>query len=310
MKNQMCSKNPIGIIGLGRMGMPLCENLKDSGYTVIGYDLLEANREQVSTMGMTAAASLADICSLLPTPRLIIVMVPAGEATGGVIKDLLLLLEAGDTVIDAGNSHYQDSIDRALLLEQSGIGFLDMGTSGGVSGARHGACLTIGGRRELFAQLESLFRDIAHPGGYLYVGPSGWGHLVKTIHNGIEYGFLQAIAEGLHTIKAAAEKQKVEVDLAALCSTWGNGSIIASRLLDDTVEALHYLEDHPVSGRIGGGETGQWALNIAREHGTDTPVLAASLEKREQSRQHPDFSGEIIAAVRNVFGGHGVKGEG
>ena len=304
MKSHICSKNPIGVIGLGRMGMPLCENLKDSGYTVIGYDLLVANREQFSLLGMTAAASLADFYSLLPPSRQIIVMVPAGEATGRVINDLLPLLEVGDSIIDAGNSHYQDSIDRALLLERRGIGFLDMGTSGGVSGARHGACLTIGGKRELFEQMEPLFRDVAQPDGYLYVGPSGWGHLVKTIHNGIEYGFLQAIAEGLHTIKAVSEKEKVEVDLAPLCRVWGNGSIIASRLLSDTVEALRYLEDHPVSGRIGGGETGQWALNIAQEYGTDAPVLAAALAKREQSRQRPDFSGEIIAAVRNVFGGH------
>jgi 6-phosphogluconate dehydrogenase len=302
----MSNKYQVGVIGLGRMGLPLCENLQEKGYPVCGFDLLEPNRAHCCSLGMTATASLADLCALLPSPRRIILMVTAGEPTGAVITALMEHLAVGDIIIDAGNSHYLDSINRAALLDRHGIGFLDVGTSGGTSGARHGACLTIGGKRELFEQLGPLFRDIACPGGCLYVGPSGWGHLVKTIHNGIEYGFLQAIAEGLHTISKVAEQQGDEIDLAALCRVWGNGSIIASRLIGDTVQALEYLRNHQVSGQIGGGETGRWAEQIARDHGVAAPALTAALAQRERSRQHPDFSGEIIAAIRNVFGQHEV----
>lgn len=300
----MSESHKIGIVGLGRMGLPLCENIRDKGHAVIGYDMLESNRQRLLPLGMLSAASLDELCSLLPRPRHIVVMVPAGDAVDDVLHQIFPLLESGDVIVDAGNSNYQDSVRREAALARKGIGFLDVGMSGGLTGARYGACLTIGGEKSLFDQLEFLFRDIAQSDGYMYVGPSGWGHLVKTIHNGIEYGFLQAIAEGLHTIKAVAGQQGVSVDIVKLSEVWGHGSIIASRLLSDTVQALKFLQLNHISGKIGGGETGQWALDIARLHDVSTPVLAASLEQRKLSQQSPDFSGEIIAAIRNVFGGH------
>lgn len=294
----------IAVIGLGRMGLPLCENFRDKGYTVVGYDILEVNRQHLDRLGMISAISLEELCNLLLPPRHIILMVPAGAPVDSVLTKVLPSLAPGDVIIDAGNSHYHDSARRSALLTPKGIGFLDVGMSGGIHAARHGACLTIGGDRALFEQLEILFKDIAQIDGYMYVGPSGWGHLVKTIHNGIEYGFLQAIAEGIHTIKSVAEQEGVTVDMEHLCKVWGNGSIIASRLLDDAVQALRLLREHHIPGRIGGGTTGQWALQIAREHNVATPVLAAALAQRERSWQAPDFSGEIIAALRSVFGGH------
>lgn len=303
----MSESHKIGIVGLGRMGRPLCENLRDKGYAVVGYDKSESNRLLLSQLGILTAASIDEFCGILPSPRHIVLMVPAGDAVDDVISHLLFSLVPGDVIIDAGNSNYQDSIRRGTFLSQNGIGFLDVGISGGMSGARYGACLTIGGDKALYDQLEFFFKDIAQKDGYMYVGPSGWGHLVKTIHNGIEYGFLQAIAEGIHTLKAAADQKGDIVDFVKLCQVWGNGSIIASRLLTDTVQALKFLQDHQISGKIGGGETGQWALDIARLHNVSTPVLAASLAQRARSRQSQDFSGEIIAAIRNVFGGHEIS---
>lgn len=304
--NQPRTDRAVGVIGLGRMGLPLCCNLQDSGYQVTGFDVSQDRRDKLCAVGMTTASSLSELCELLPAPRLVLLLVPAGEPTAAVITELLPGLKRGDIVIDAGNSHYRDSVSRAHLLAEYGIGFLDVGTSGGIQGARHGACLTIGGMRELFEQCEPLFKAIACPQGYLYVGPSGWGHLVKTIHNGIEYGFLQAIAEGLHTISTMAEEHKADIDLAALCRVWGHGSIISSRLVDDAASALEFLKHQQITGQIGGGETGRWAEGIARECGVATPVLSAALAQRERSRQFPDAGSRIIAAIRNVFGQHEV----
>ncbi|MBJ6723677.1 phosphogluconate dehydrogenase (NAD(+)-dependent, decarboxylating) [Geomesophilobacter sediminis] len=300
----MKQEDAIGVVGLGRMGWPLCENLRDHGHRVVGYDLDAANRNRLATGGMEAVGSLDDLCARLASPRHIILMVPAGAPVDAVLAELLPLLAAGDVVIDAGNSHYGDSLRRGASLSEKGVGFLDVGMSGGMSGARHGACLTIGGERRLFEQAEHLFRDIACEKGYLYVGPSGWGHLVKTIHNGIEYGFLQAIAEGLATIQAVADEKGDAIDLVRLCEVWGHGSIITSRLLNDTVEALKLLREVEVPGKVGGGETGRWAQEIAKAHQTPVPVLTASLDQRLRSQEVPDFSGKIIAAIRNVFGGH------
>lgn len=297
-------RQSIGVIGLGKMGLPLCENLSSKGYHVTGFDLLEQNRQRLASLGMQTSSTLAELCEIITVPRQIILMVPAGKAVDVVIDEILQKLTSGDVVIDAGNSHYQDSVRRSAQLTTKGFGFLDVGISGGVSGARNGACLTVGGDRDLFDRFEPLFRHIAMEGGFMHVGPSGWGHLVKTIHNGIEYGFLQAIAEGIHAIKAVADTQGVAIDLAELCKVWGNGSIIASRLLNDAVPALSFLQKNRLSGRIGGGETGRWALEIAHQHDVSMPVLEKSLAHRLKSQDSPDFSGEIIAAIRNVFGAH------
>ncbi len=294
----------VGFVGLGRMGLALCRNLIDKGYRVVGYDHLEPCRTKLQRLGMASPASLKIICEELVPPRRIVLVVPAGEAVDAVISELLPHLGEGDIIADAGNSRYQDSVSRAGTLAGHGVGFLDVGLSGGTSGARSGACLTIGGSGESFKAMEPLLKDMAATGGCMHVGPSGWGHLVKTVHNGIEYGCMQAIAEGLHTIKAAADKEDVPLDLVRLCDAWCHGSIIESRLLRDTAEALGVVAEKHPSGRVGGGETGRWALQIAVGHDVAAPVLAAALEKREQSLAAPDFSSKVIAALRYVFGGH------
>jgi len=300
----MRNGSSVGVVGLGRMGLALCRNLNDKGYRVVGYDRLELCRTRLQHLGMASPASLQKFCEVLVPPRRIILEVPAGGAVDAVISELLPQLGAGDILADAGNSHYQDSVRRAETLACHGVGFLDVGLSGGTSGARSGACLTIGGSGEYYEAMEPLLQGMASAGGCMHVGPSGWGHLVKTVHNGIEYGCMQAIAEGLHTIKAAADKGGVPLDLASLCRAWCHGSIIESRLLRDTAEALGVVAEKQPSGRVGGGETGRWALQIAEEHDVAAPVLAAALKKREQSLTAPDFSTRVLAALRYVFGGH------
>jgi 6-phosphogluconate dehydrogenase len=302
----MSSGHMVGIIGLGRMGLPLCENLRDKGYYVVGYDLSEEHRNRIATLNMTSTVSIEEFCERLSTPRQIILLVPSGGPVDSVLLDLLQHLLPGDIVIDAGNSHYLDSVRRRALLANHEVGYLDVGISGGLKGARYGACLTIGGDRNLYDKTESLFCDIAKTNGYMYVGPSGWGHLVKTIHNGIEYGFLQAIGEGLNLIRVIAEKECVPVDISQLCTVWNNGSIIESRLMGDAADAVRLLEGHPeIAGAVGGGETGGWAQTIAIQAGESMPALDAALEYRKKTCNTNDFTGKVIAAIRHLFGGHG-----
>lgn len=299
----------VGIVGLGRMGLPLGQNLSDQNYYVVGYDLSEENRLRFESQKMKPVATLEELCEQTQCPRHIILMVPAGDAVDAVISNILPYLSPDDIVIDSGNSHYQDSVRREILLASHNVGFLDVGISGGLDGARHGACLTIGGNKLLFEKVEFLFRDIAQENGYMYVGPAGWGHLVKTIHNGIEYGFLQAIGEGLNLIKEVSEKEGIKIDLSHLCSVWNNGSIIESRLMGDAAVAMHLLAEHPeIKGTVGGGETGRWSQEMANKAGVSLPVLDAALEFRYQSLHSPDFTGKVIAAIRHTFGGHEFTG--
>lgn len=302
----MSAGHIVGVIGLGRMGLPLCEHLRDKDYNIVGYDLCEEIRLQLRSLKMTPAPSIEDLCRRLPLPRHIILMVPSGEPVDAVISAILPYLSLGDILMDAGNSHFQDSARRKTFLERYNIGFLDVGISGGLKGARHGACLTIGGDKLLFNEMEFLFRDIAQTHGCMYVGPSGWGHLIKTIHNGIEYGFLQAIGEGLNLIKVLAEKEGISLDLSQLCSVWNNGSIISSRLMGDAAEAIRLLAEHPeIDGSVGGGETGRWTQEISGQAGISLPALDAAIEYRKKSRHSPDFNGKVLAAIRHLFGGHG-----
>ena len=295
----------IGVVGLGRMGFPLCERLHDFGYNVVGYDRDESPRYRFRTEGMTDVDSLENLCNSLFTKKVIILLVPAGDAVDEAIAGLSPFLNEADVLLDFGNSNYLDSRRRAERLSTSKIDYIDVGMSGGISGARNGACLTIGGPSEVVTKLNYLFSDIAAPGGYTHVGPSGWGHLVKTIHNGIEYGFLQAIGEGLHVIEEVANKECVSIDMEKLCNVWNNGSIIASRLMADAAEAVRLLAEHPeIDGKVGGGETGKWAQEIAEKFGVPVPSLDAALAYRKRSLKAPDFTGRVIAAIRNLFGGH------
>lgn len=301
----MENNHQVGVIGLGRMGLSISRRLRDKGYQVVGFDVAETNRASLEQASMTAASSLNELCSLLKKPRVILLLVPSGKAVSDSINSLSNLLDRGDIVVDCGNSYYKDSISRSAILNKHGIHFMDVGMSGGIGVSKNGACLTIGGEEEQFKRLEYLFRDISVDNGFMFAGPTGWGHLVKTIHNGIEYGFLQAIGEGLGVINEIAGRETVDIDLAKLCSTWSNGSIIESRLMKDAVNAFDLLnKDSSIKGSIGGGETGTWAKEIADDYNVKVPALKAALKFREESEQNPSFTGKIIAAIRNVFGGH------
>ena len=306
MKNKsMHHSQEIGIVGLGRMGGRVGENLRDRDYSVAGFDISEQVRDQFNKLSKHEVNSLVALRTCLKSPCVIMIFLPAGQSVDDTMTTLLPSMQKGDLLIDCGNSYYKDAERRAAFLEPHGIDFMDVGVSGGLSGARNGACLTVGGKKELFDKHEHLFKAMAVENGYLYVGQTGCGHLVKTVHNGIEYGFLQAISEGLNVIKTMSDNKQLSIDIAKLCEVWCNGSIIESRLMHDAANAMKMLHNDPsITDTIGGGETGTWAKQMADESGVDVPVLDAALKSRKESRNRQSFTGKIIAAIRNVFGGH------
>jgi 6-phosphogluconate dehydrogenase len=251
------------------------------------------------------ATSLADVVARLESkPKAVWVMVPSGEATEQTIRDLAGLLQPGDTVIDGGNSYYKDSVRRAAMLAERKIDFVDAGTSGGVWGLANGYCLMVGGSESVCRRLEPIFTTLAPPGGYARVGANGAGHLVKMIHNGIEYGMMQAYAEGFEILKASP----YGLDLGRIAALWQNGSVVRSWLLDLTVDAL---QEDPNLDRVAdyvedSGE-GRWTVVESIERAIPAPVLALSLQARFRSRQESSFQGKLLAAMRNKFGGHAVK---
>ncbi|VVB56477.1 6-phosphogluconate dehydrogenase, NAD(+)-dependent, decarboxylating [uncultured archaeon] len=291
----------MGIIGLGRMGFNIMLHLLEQGHEVVAYNRSKESVDKAGKAGAMTAYSLDEFCANLPAPRVILLMVPAGHPVDEVLKGLKTHLKKGDIVIDGGNSNYQDSVRRAKKMAKGGVQYLDCGTSGGLSGARHGACLTIGGNEKAYRKLLPLWRSIACEGGFLYCGPSGAGHYVKTVHNGIEYGLLQAYGEGFELLHKAPYKLKLD----KIAGVWTHGSVIRSWLLELAQEKLKTdprLQN--VVGKIGGGETGRWAIEEAKRRKTDMPVLSASLKARRLSEKHESVSGRVIAYIRNGFGGH------
>lgn len=285
----------IGLIGLGRMGAGIAERLRRSGHEVVGYDRDPAISE---------VASLTELVDALSPPRVVWVMVPAGEPTEATLKELAGLVSSGDILIDGGNSYYKDSKRRAQELSERGISFLDAGTSGGVWGLEAGFCLMVGGPPDAFATVEPILATLAPEEGYAHVGPSGAGHYTKMVHNGIEYGMLQAYAEGFDLLQAS----DFDLDLHQLSALWNHGSVVRSWLLelaerafakDPKLEALRgYVDDS--------GE-GRWTVVEAVERGVAAGTLAQSLFSRFTSREENPFSMRVIAALRNEFGGHAVK---
>ena len=288
----------IAIIGLGKMGMNLALNLTDHGHTVVGYD---ANAVEES--GFKIAGSLEELVQSLSTPRTVWLMVPAGEITETVITNLIPLLDKGDTIIDGGNSNYKESVRRAAQLKEHGIYFFDCGTSGGTEGARHGICAMIGGDAEKFKDIEPLFRDISVEGGFLYAGEPGSGHFMKMIHNGIEYGMMQSIAEGFEILN----KSEFDYDYEKVAGVWNNGSIISSYLMGLTQNA--FSKDAKLDGIKGvmnsSGE-GKWTVETALDLNVPAPVITMSLMMRYRSQEDDTFTGKVVAALRNEFGGHAV----
>lgn len=293
----------IGLIGLGKMGFNLCLNLHRNGHNVVAFDLNQQALASIGEKGIAAAPSLEKLVHSLEGRRVIWLMIPAGEAVDLTLKELVPLLRAGDIVIDGGNSNYKDSIRRGQTLQSKGIDFLDCGTSGGTEGALNGICAMVGGKKAAFEHCEPFIRDISVPHGYLYCGPSGAGHFVKMIHNGIEYGMMQAIAEGFEVL----HKSEFNLDLKAVADVWNHGSVVRSWLMELTSNAL---SKDPKLERIRGvmhssGE-GKWTLETALEKQIATPVIALSLLMRYRSLEEDTFSGRIVAALRNEFGGHAV----
>ena len=294
----------IGFIGLGKMGFNLVSNLVKHGHTVVGYDINETLVEAVKTEGAQGVNTLQDLYNALPEKRVLWLMIPAGPLVDKVIEQLLTVLQAGDIIIDGGNSHYKDSIRRYEYLKEKGIGFLDCGTSGGISGALNGACTMVGGDSDVIEPLHGVFRDISVEDGYLYTGPAGSGHFTKMVHNGIEYGMMQSIAEGFEVL----EKSQFPLDFEAVAKMWSHGSVIRGWLMELTENA--FSKDpklDAIKGKMFSSGEGKWTLETALDLGVPTPVMALSLIMRYRSLQDDTFTGKVVAALRNEFGGHAVE---
>ncbi|RAS82536.1 phosphogluconate dehydrogenase (NAD(+)-dependent, decarboxylating) [Priestia endophytica] len=293
----------IGIVGLGKMGFNLALNLLDHKHEVVAFDVAKESVQNIEKEGAKGAYSIEELVSKLPERKVVWVMVPAGEITEGVITELESLLGKDDIIIDGGNANYKESLARSARLAEKGIHFLDVGTSGGTDGARNGACTMVGGNKEAFSYVEEIFKDICVEKGYLYTGESGSGHFLKMVHNGIEYGMMQAMAEGFDVL----EKSPYDYDYKEVARVWNNGSVIRSWLMELIENA--FSKDPKLEGLKGimhsSGE-GKWTVETALDYQVATPVIALSLMMRYRSLEYDTFSGKVVAALRNEFGGHSV----
>ena len=294
----------IALIGLGKMGFNLGINMHRHGHEVLAFDLNQQTLETIKQKGISTANSIDQLVKSIKGRRVIWLMIPAGEAVDLTIQQVAPMLRSGDILIDGGNSNYKDTVRRAKQLETMGIDFLDCGTSGGMEGALNGICAMVGGKKEAFAFCEPFIKDISVPDGYLYCGPSGAGHFVKMIHNGIEYGMMQSIAEGFEVL----QKSEFNLDLRSVAGVWNHGSVVRSWLMELTENALSKDPKlDSIKGIMHSSGEGKWTLETALEKQIATPVIALSLLMRYRSLQEDTFSGKIIAALRNEFGGHAVE---
>ena len=340
----MSETSELGVVGLGRMGANIVRRLMRAGHRCVVYDVNQKTVEALTAEGAEGASSLAELADKLAPPRAVWVMVPAGEITEQTVAGVAEVLEAGDAVIDGGNSYYHDDIRRAAELAERDIDYVDCGTSGGVFGLERGYCLMIGGPDRAVERLDPIFATLAPgvaaaertPGadgepstaenGYLHCGPTGAGHFVKMVHNGIEYGVMAAYAEGLNILHNAdtgarereadaetapldhPEYYRYDIDVAAVAEVWRRGSVIGSWLLDLTAAALREspgLEDF--AGRVSDSGEGRWTSIAAIDEGVPAPVLTAALYSRFSSRGEDEFAGKVLSAMRKQFGGHEEK---
>jgi 6-phosphogluconate dehydrogenase len=297
----------LGMIGLGKMGLNMATRLMRGGHRVVGYDLSQESVAAAVKNGVESAVSLADVVKRLKTPCVIWIMVPAGEVTEDTICKLADILHSGDVVIDGGNSFYKDTIRRAGILEAKGLDFIDSGTSGGIWGLEEGYCLMIGGKESVVDHLQPIFETLApsKDRGWGRVGSHGAGHFTKMVHNGIEYGMMQALAEGFSIMKA---KQEFQLDLSAISEIWRFGSVIRSWLLDLAARAL---KDDPsladIEPWVADSGEGRWTVDEAIEQAVPAPIISLALQMRFASRDTENFSARLLAAMRNQFGGHAVR---
>ena len=295
----------IGFVGLGRMGGNMVKRLIEKGHTIVAFDPLKEAREEARRNGAQVPDSLQGLVEKLEAPRIVWLMVPAGRITDEVIQTLATLLSKGDTLIEGGNSFYKDSISRAGALNPKGISFLDAGTSGGIWGLTVGYCLMVGGEKDAFRRCEPIFRDLAPQDGYAHVGPNGAGHFVKMVHNAIEYGMLEAYAEGFELMHA---KKEFDLDLQKISELWNHGSVVRSWLLELAVDAFRKDSSlDSIKGYVEDTGEGRWSVLEAIEGNVPAPVITLSLLQRFRSRQEDSFSAKVIAALRQEFGGHEVK---
>ena len=285
----------IGLVGLGKMGFNLALNLMDHGHEVVAYDITPENVNSISKKGATPAASLKSLVEKMSKKRVVWVMVPAGKAVDGVVGELGKYLDRDDIIIDGGNSFYKESMRRHEELKAKGLKFIDCGTSGGISGARAGACTMVGGDDDAVKFCEKIFTDISVPDGYLHTGKAGSGHFVKMVHNGIEYGMMQAIAEGF----AVSDKSGFDLDFEKVAKVWGHGSVIRGWLMELMEEA--FRKDKKLSsikGVMHASGEGLWTIQTAMELGVPAPVIALSLIMRQRSKEEDPFAGKVVAALR------------
>jgi len=301
----------VAIAGLGRIGAGMARRLARNGHDVIAWNrhaevATELAAEPENMGHVTVAESLESVAALMSAPRHVAISVPSGDATGEMIERLAGILSPGDVIVDAGNSNFHDSQARSKSLEARGIDFLDMGVSGGIWGLQVGFCAMVGGKREVFDGFEPAVRSLAPEGGYLYCGPSGAGHYVKMVHNGIEYGLMQAYGEGFDIMHAS----EFPIDLGAVAKLWNNGSVIRSWLLELAGDAFAKEGNDlaEIKGWVADSGEGRWTVAEAIEHDVPAPIITLSLVQRLRSRRDPDsFSDRVLAALRNEFGGHAVK---
>ena len=298
----------IGMVGLGRMGGNMTRRLLKGGHEVVAFDLSEEARRDAAGAGAGTAASLQELVAQLQAPRVAWVMVPAGPPTDQTIDTLAAAMEAGDVIVDGGNSYYKDGIAAAARLGARGIRFVDAGVSGGVWGLENGYCLMVGGEKDAVAVVEPAFLTLAPEGGYAHVGPVGAGHYVKMVHNGIEYGMIQAYGEGFELMHAATE---FHLDLHEIAAIWRYGSVVRSWLLELAEAALaDPASFDQIRGVVADSGEGRWTVQDAVDRAVPLPVISASLFARFASRQDESYAARLSAALRHQFGGHAVEAGG
>ncbi len=296
----------IGMIGLGRMGFNMSARLLNEGHGVVAYNRTRERTREIEAHGAKGAASLKSLVRMLDAPRVVWIMLPAGRLVDGHIARIAPLLDKGDIIIDGGNSFYKDDLRRNIELKNAGIMYMDAGVSGGVHGLKSGYCLMIGGDKAVYDYLKPVFSALAgNSGGYLHCGPTGAGHFVKMVHNGIEYGMMSAYAEGFNIIKASGYGHGL--DLSGVARLWNNGSVVRSWLLELLEEAFRKHGDMAgISGQIEDSGEGRWTVKEAIDSGVPAPVITAALYQRFRSGKEEAFADKIIAALRHEFGGHKI----